>query len=99
MTELLPPGTSTWPASFTAGLHAALRRRIPPQVDGPALEELSRDLVTALEHGELTVELTVVPTELTVELTDLSLEVQPEAHDPLPLPRVRVRVRVRVSLI
>ena len=58
MTDLLPPGTSTWPASFTAGLHVALRRRIPPQVDGPALEELSRDLVTALEQGELSVALT-----------------------------------------
>ena len=58
MTELLPPGTSTWPSSFTAGLHAALRRRIPPQVDGPDLEELSRDLVLALEQGELTVALT-----------------------------------------
>ena len=49
MTELLPQGTSTWPSSFTAGLHAALRRRIPPRADGPALEELSRDLVLALE--------------------------------------------------
>ena len=58
MTELLPPGTSTWPSSFTAGLHAALRRRIPPQADGPALEELSRDLVLALEQGELSVALT-----------------------------------------
>ena len=58
MTELLPPGTSTWPSSFTAGLHATLRRRIPPQVDSPALEELSRDLVLALEQGELTVALT-----------------------------------------
>ena len=51
-------GPSVWPASFTAGLHAALRRRIPPQADGPALEELSRDLVLALEQGELTVALT-----------------------------------------
>ena len=58
MTELLPQGTSTWPSSFTAGLHAALRRRIPPRADGPALEELSRDLVLALEQGELTVALT-----------------------------------------
>ncbi|MED5321539.1 MAG: AAA family ATPase, partial [Cyanobacteriota bacterium] len=58
MTELQPQGTSTWPSSFTAGLHAALRRRIPPQVDGPGLEELSRDLVMALEQGELTVGLT-----------------------------------------
>ena len=60
MTELLPQGTSTWPSNFTAGLHAALRRRIPPQAeaDAPALEELSRDLVLALEQGELTVALT-----------------------------------------
>ena len=58
MTELLPPGTSTWPSSFTAGLHAALRRRFPPQADGPALEVRSRDLVLALEQGELTVALT-----------------------------------------
>ena len=58
MTELLPQGTSNWPSSFTAGLHAALRRRIPPRGDGPALEELSRDLVLALEQGELTVALT-----------------------------------------
>ncbi|WP_115082556.1 ATP-dependent RecD-like DNA helicase [Synechococcus sp. N32] len=58
MTELLPQGTSTWPSSFTAGLHAALRRRIPPRGDAPALEELSRDLVLALEQGELTVALT-----------------------------------------
>ena len=60
MTELLPQGTSTWPSSFTAGLHAALRRRIPPQAeaDAPALEELSRDLLLALEQGELTVALT-----------------------------------------
>ena len=58
MTELLPQGTSTWPSSFTAGLHAALRRRIPPRADGPALETLSRDLVLALEQGELTVALT-----------------------------------------
>ena len=58
MTELLPPLTSTWPSSFTAGLHAALRRRIPPQADGPALEELSRDLVLALEQGDLTAALT-----------------------------------------
>ena len=50
MTELLPQGTSTWPSSFMAGLHAALRRRIPPRADGPALEELSRDLVLALEQ-------------------------------------------------
>ena len=42
-------GPSAWPASFPSGLHAALRRRIPPQADGPALEELSRDLVLALE--------------------------------------------------
>ena len=54
MTELLPLGNSVWPSGFTAGLHAALRRRIPPQVDGPELEELSRDLVLALEQGELT---------------------------------------------
>ena len=60
MTELLPQGTSTWPSNFTAGLHAALRRRIPPQAeaDAPALEELSRDLVLALEQGVLTVALT-----------------------------------------
>jgi len=58
VTELLPQGTSTWPSSFTAGLHAALRRRIPPRADGPALETLSRDLVLALEQGELTVALT-----------------------------------------
>ena len=58
MTELQPSGTSTWPSSFMAGLHAALRRRIPPRADGPALEELSRDLVLALEQGELTVALT-----------------------------------------
>ena len=58
MTELLPPGASTWPCSFAAGLHAALQRRIPPQADGPALEELSRDMVLALEQGELTVKLT-----------------------------------------
>ena len=58
MTELLPLGNSGWPSGFTAGLHAALRRRIPPQVDGPELEELSRDLVLALEQGELTVALT-----------------------------------------
>ena len=58
MTELLPLGNSGWPSGFTAGLHAALRRRIPPQVDGPELEELSRDLVLALEQGELTVPLT-----------------------------------------
>ncbi|WP_392346724.1 ATP-dependent RecD-like DNA helicase [Parasynechococcus sp.] len=58
MTELLPQGTSTWPSSFTAGLHAALQRRIPPLADGPALKELSRDLVLALEQGELTVALT-----------------------------------------
>ena len=51
-------GPSAWPASFPSGLHAALRRRIPPQADGPALEELSRDLVLALEQGELTVALT-----------------------------------------
>ena len=60
MTDLLPQpqGTSAWPASFTAGLHAALRRRIPPQTDAPELEALSRDLVLALEQGELTVALT-----------------------------------------
>ena len=58
MRELLPLGNSGWPASFTAGLHAALRRRIPPQVDSPELEELSRDLVLALEQGDLTVALT-----------------------------------------
>ena len=58
MTEPRPQGTSGWPSSFPAGLHAALRRRIPPQVEDPELEELSRDLVLALEQGELTVALT-----------------------------------------
>ena len=58
MTDLLPQATSAWPSSFTAGLHAALRRRIPPQTDAPELEALSRDLVLALEQGELTVALT-----------------------------------------
>jgi len=58
VTELLPQGISTLSSSFTAGLHAALRRRIPPLADGPALEELTRDLVLALEQGELTVALT-----------------------------------------
>ena len=52
------PGSSGWPSSFAAGLHAALQRRIPPQRGGPDLEELSRDLVLALEQGELTVALT-----------------------------------------
>ena len=51
-------GSSSWPPGFAAGLHGALRRRLPPQVDGTELEQLTCDLVAALEQGALTVPLT-----------------------------------------
>ena len=49
---------AAWPAGFAAGLHAALCRRMPPEVSVDALEPLTRDLLVALEKGELTVPLT-----------------------------------------
>ena len=48
---------SGWPASFASGLHAALVRRIPPDRNGPQLEQLSLALIEALEQGNLTVPL------------------------------------------
>lgn len=51
-------GGSGWPPGFAAGLHATLRRRLPPRLDGPELEQLTCDLVAALEQGALTVPLT-----------------------------------------
>ena len=49
--------SSGWPASFASGLHAALVRRIPPDRNGPELEQLSLALIEALEQGNLTVPL------------------------------------------
>ena len=40
--------SSGWPASFASGLHAALVRRIPPDRNGPELEQLSLALIEAL---------------------------------------------------
>ncbi len=45
--------TSHWPATFAPALHAALMRRIPAKSDAVELEQLSRELVEALERGEL----------------------------------------------
>ena len=49
---------AAWPAGFSAGLHAALCRRVPPEVPVDALAPLTQDLLDALEKGELTVPLT-----------------------------------------
>ena len=49
--------SSAWPASFASGLHAALVRRIPPDRNGPELEQLSLALIEALEQGNLTLPL------------------------------------------
>ena len=48
---------SNWPASFAAGLHAALCRRLPPAIPASDLESLTRELTEALEQGQLTVPL------------------------------------------
>ena len=56
--------SSGWPASFASGLHAALVRRIPPNRNGPELEQLSLALIEALEQGNLTVPLSPEREEL-----------------------------------
>ena len=50
--------SSSWSPAFATAVHAALVRRCPPAVDGPALAELSQALVDALERGELDLPLT-----------------------------------------
>ena len=49
---------SNWPAGFAAALHAVLQRHVPPTTTDPALEQLSAELVAALERGELSLPLT-----------------------------------------
>ena len=48
----------SWPSAVAMGLHSALCRRLPPNLPAAELESLTRDLVEALERGELTVPLT-----------------------------------------
>ena len=50
--------SSSWPAAFAGAVHAALRRRLPPEADGAELERLSLELIEALERGELDLPLT-----------------------------------------
>ena len=50
--------TRSWPATFAEAVHGVLLRRLPPDRGGPELEQLSRDLVQALEQGELDLPLT-----------------------------------------
>ena len=50
--------TSSWPPAFAAAVHAALQRRLPPAANSAALEQLSQDLVDALESGQLSLPLT-----------------------------------------
>ena len=50
--------SSSWPATFAEAVHGVLLRRLPPDRGGPELEQLSRDLVAALEQGELDLPLT-----------------------------------------
>ena len=50
--------TGSWPLAFAEAVHATLLRRLPPESGGRELEQLSRDLVTALERGELDLPLT-----------------------------------------
>ena len=50
--------SSSWPATFAEAVHGVLLRRLPPDRGGQELEQLSRDLVAALEQGELDLPLT-----------------------------------------
>ena len=49
---------SNWPAGFAAAVHAVLVRHRPPSETDAALEQLSTELVAALEQGELSLPLT-----------------------------------------
>ena len=49
---------SNWPAGFAAAIHTVLQRHRPPTTTDPALEQLSAELVAALERGELSLPLT-----------------------------------------
>ena len=49
---------SNWPAGFAAAVHAVVQRHLPPIKADAALEQLSAELVAALERGELSLPLT-----------------------------------------